>query len=476
MIGTDLIASSLWPVLCLIITASVVLLLDVSPWRGFSKVLSLVGVIISLFLSFGLLGKDLSSFGGRFVVDNLSLSFYITILVGTALALLISFDFLAKHKLPEGEYYPLMLLATSGAMVMASARDLIVLILGLEIMSLAVYVLATWRQEEETSEEAGMKYFLLGAFASAFFIYGIALVYGATGSFSYQAILSAISAESFQSGLLASLGALFILSAFGFKVALVPFHQWAPDVYTGAPTSVTAFMSVVVKAGAFAAFLPFAMLALPQLSPALLQILSFLIAATLIIANFSALMQRSVKRMLAYSAVAHAGYLAMALLAQPDIASKAVSWYMLAYTLMTLGAFAILALLGEGEDNYESFAGLYHTRPFLAVAMTVFMLSLAGIPPFAGFYAKLLVFQAAVSGGYAWLAVLGIITSIIALLYYVRVVMSIFFNDSARRLTPVTRPASLIALGIALLGTILLGLAPQLWYQFLTKAAVLAGL
>jgi len=304
------------PPLVLLVTAS----LAVVAGLGFKSTrpvafFSLAGVLVALVLNAQLLGRGepLSAFGLRYLADTSALAFNTLILVGTALVLLMSFDALERG-LGGFEFYPLLLLSATGGMVMAAAGDFITLLLGLEILSLAVYVLSAWRPNARESEEAGMKYFLLGAFASAFLIYGTALMYGATGQFTYLGVVQQLQAEAFSQGVLATLAGAFILGGLAFKAAFVPFHQWSPDVYTGAPMPVTAFMSVVVKAAAFAALLRVFATIYPDLNGALTQALVVLVALTLIVGNLAALAQRSVKRLLAYSAVAHAGYLGLALL------------------------------------------------------------------------------------------------------------------------------------------------------------------
>ncbi len=468
LIGTDFVTASLVPPVLLLLTASFVLLRGL--WWPSGKqaaLFSFLGLAYALFansLLFGqikLYGGEISSFGGRYVIDDFALAFNLVILLGTTLALLVSFDYLKRFKLDQLEYYPLMLLSACGAMLMAAAKDLIVLVLALEIMSLAVYVLSAWRQEARESEEAGIKYFLLGAFASAFFIYGIALSYGATGTFTYEGILAAVNSEGFDQGVLLSLGLGFVLVGLGFKAALVPFHQWAPDVYTGAPTPVTAFMSVVVKTAAFAAIARFATMAFPDVSPALNQLFIVLVVLTLVVANFVALEQKSLKRMLAYSAVAHAGYLGMGIVAGNE---SAVIWYLAAYTFMNVGAFAVLSLISNSDDkgdNLEEITGLGKHRPIMALAMSIFLLSLAGIPPFAGFFAKFLVFQATLEAGYIWLAVLGILTSVVAIIYYMRFMIAMY---SPKEVTPLKEdlksPVAFLVIVVAAVVTVFLGFLP----------------
>ncbi|ADI16068.1 NADH-quinone oxidoreductase subunit N [Truepera radiovictrix] len=479
---------TLAPPLALLVTACIGIVFGI----GFrstrpTALLSLVGVGVAFLFTVLLLGRSgagetLSSFGLRYLADQAALTFNVVILLGTALTLFMSYTYLGRARLEHAEFYPLVLLSATGAMVMAAAGDFITLLLGLEILSLAVYVLSAWRQGVRESEEAGMKYFLLGAFASAFLIYGIALMYGATGHFTYAGVVALLSAEGFDQPLLAALGGVFILAGLAFKAAFAPFHQWAPDVYTGAPTPVTAFMSVVVKAAAFAALLRVFATVFPALGAVVPVIFAVLVGLTMVIGNLSALVQRSVKRMLAYSAVAHAGYLGLAVLAAGQGANsgaQAVVWYLLAYTLMNAGALAVMTLITDPNDHgddLERLAGLGRTRPYLAALMAVFMLSLAGIPPLAGFVGKVLVFQAAIQAGYLELAVLGIVTSIVAVVYYFRVVGAMYFREAEYEPQRARSQMTNVALGVAALGTVLLGLLPGWWYGWLSVGGpLLAG-
>lgn len=440
---------------------------------GFSAALTL-----HLFAQESATGIAISSFGLQYQADALSTGLTLVILLGAALAILMSYDYLRRSGLEYPEYYPLIALSSTGAIVMASAGDLIILVLGLEIMSLAVYVLSTWRQDARESEEAGMKYFLLGAFASAFMIYGVALLYGATGSFGYQAIAAALLGEGFASGLYAALGAMMVLAGLAFKVAFVPFHQWAPDVYTGAPTPVAAFMSVAVKAAAFAALLRFSLLLLPALPAVVSSLVAVMVALTLIVGNLGALLQRGLKRMLAYSAVAHAGYLGLAVLAVSAAGARAAIWYLTAYALMNAGAFAVLTLLTDKNDKgdaLERLAGLGYTRPGLAAALSIFLLSLAGIPLFAGFVGKVLVFQAAIRAGYLALAVLGILTSIVAVVYYLRPISYMYFREPEYEPLPVDSRATRYAIVAAAALTVLLGIVPGWSYGVLALGRSVVG-
>ena len=440
-----------------------------------TAVISLVGIAVAGLLNLNLFmetrfGGDFSAFGTRFIADVPALGFNFVILLGTALAVLVSYEYLGRTDLEHPEYYPLMLLSATGAMVMAGAGDLITLVLGLEILSLAVYVLTAWRTSARESEEAGMKYFLLGAFASAFLIYGTALVYGATGSFRYVDLVAAVTVDGFPSLLLASLGGFFVLGGLAFKASLAPFHQWAPDAYTGAPTPVTTYMSVVVKTAAFAALLRVAVAFFPNLMPGFVTTFAVLVGLTMIVGNFGALLQSGVKRMLAYSAVAHAGYLGLAVLAADTVGFRAAGWYLLAYTLMNAGAFAVLTLISDRSDRGDDlarFAGLGRSRPALALAFTIFLLSLTGIPPLAGFVGKVLVFQAAISAGYAPLAVVGILTSVVAAVYYFRVIAYMYFREPEYEPLGVGGRVTGATVAFAAGATVLLGILPGWWYQLL---------
>lgn len=474
--------SVLSPLLILLGFALLTLLLAV--FQGDREVVSgiaLVGVASAAVFAFHLLmeaqhGNAEAGFGLRYLADVHASALTLVILLGTALAILVGHGTLRRLGLDHPEYNPLLLLAAVGGIVMVSAGDLITLLLGLEILSLAVYALAAWRTDVRVSQEAGIKYFLLGAFASALFIYGIALTFGAGGTFDYVGLMAAFTDPAFEAHVTALLGAVLIIAGLGFKVAFVPFHQWAPDVYTGAPTAVTAFMAVVVKAAAFGALLRIASTLFASLEPLALGaivpgVLAALIAATLLIGNLGALLQPGVKRMLAYSAVAHAGYLGLAVLAADDLGIAAAGFYLAAYAFMSAGAFAVLSQIMDDDergDAIERFAGLGRTRPYLAAAMAVCLLSLAGIPPLAGFIAKVLVLQAAIAAGHAALAVVAIAASVVGVVYYARVVVAMYFRepDGAAGRLPERRDARPIhvAIGIAVVGTVLLGLLPGLWY------------
>lgn len=484
---TDLTLLAIAPLVILLVTAAAALLsgLTVRDARATGAV-ALVGLVLAgVFAALQLADartEPIAAFGLRLLVDVPAAALSLVILAGAALAVLVAWDYLGPARLDAPEYYPLVLLSTIGALVMVQAGDLIVLLLGLEILSLPVYALSAWRQGNRASEEAGMKYFLLGAFASAFLVYGIALTYGGTGAFHYAGIAAALAGGA---GPLVLLGGGLVLVGLGFKASLAPFHQWAPDAYTGAPTSVTAYMSVVVKAAAFGALVRVFALAWPGALAELDVVLAVLVALTLLAGNFAALLQSSVKRMLAYSAVAHAGYLGLGVLAAgtlsatgADLGTRAVVGYLLAYTVMNAGAFAVLTLVAGADDRHdriEAWNGLGRRRPGLAAAMTLFLLSLAGIPPLVGFTGKILVFGAAIEAGWISLAVLAILTSVVAIVYYFRLVAAMWFRDGEGA-TVARSPATNWAIGLAVLGTVALGLAPNLWVGLLEGGrAILAG-
>ncbi len=432
----------------LLITASLALLVGV-----FNRASRLGGSIAILGLTvaagfgvFDLLQRGSATqnyFGLQWHAGPVATAIALTILLGALLSLLIGWNAAGAYGVERPEYETLVVLATLGGVVMAHAGDFIVLLLGLEILSLSVYALAAWNPRA-SEEEAGMKYFLLGAFASAILIYGMALTYGATGSFAFDTIGASLGSENV--GLLAVAGSLLILIGLAFKMSFAPFHQWAPDVYVGASMPVTAFMSLVVKAAAFGAALRVVTAAWPNVDGVVLQGLAVLIAATLVVGNFGALVQPTVKRILAYSAVAHAGYLGLGLLAahQGVVGANAVAWYLLAYTAMTAGAFAVAyAVSGDdaAADEVDRWRGLGAAKPGAAIAMTLFLASLAGIPPLAGFFGKFLVIQAAFDAGWVWLAVLALVSAVVAVLYYGRIVIAIWRDGRLGR--DVTLPARL---------------------------------
>jgi NADH-quinone oxidoreductase subunit N len=394
--------------------------------------LSLVGVLLAAVANGWLYGVTEVGNISMIAVDGFRLFANWVFLVAAAMGILVSFSYVYRQRLQAGEFYGLILLATAGMMFMAAARDLIVIFLGLELMSVAVYALSAFNRRDRRSAEAGLKYFLLGAFSTGFFLYGIALTYGATGSTNVALIAANVGGP--RQGLLL-FGVAFLAIGFGFKVAAVPFHMWTPDVYEGAPSPVTAFMSGAVKAGAFAAFLRVFLTAFEGLHDTWGPILWGLAAITMVTANLVALVQTSMKRMLAYSSIAHAGYLLVAITAANETAAAGLLFYLLVYTIMNIGAFAVVIAVGrQGEENplIEDYAGLGHRQPLLGVLLTLFLLSLAGFPGTGGFIGKIYLLRGALDAELWSLAVLLVLTTVVSYYYYLRVAWFAWMRESLR--------------------------------------------
>jgi NADH-quinone oxidoreductase subunit N len=481
---TDLLLIS--PQLWVIALAMIVLVAD-AVWPRLNKRGLANGCLLGLLVAAALVawqwpgGEVRTVMNGMLLPDVYTGFFNLLFIIGSAISILLSVDYLEREGIALGEYYALLLFTTVGMMVMASASNLIVLFLGLEILSISLYVMAGYQKDRLISEEAALKYFLLGAFSSAFFLYGIALTYGAGQNLGLQEIHEhvAVMAEDQSRNNLLIAGVSLMIVGFGFKVAVVPFHIWTPDVYEGAPTAVTAFMSVGAKAAGFAAFVRVLALAFP--TPALSMQISAVIASvatlTMIVGNVVAIAQRNIKRMLAYSSIAHAGYILVGVVAVlrespggQGTGLASVLFYTLAYTFTNLGAFAVvLALRCRGEEvlTLDDFNGLGFRYPGLGALMALFMLSLAGMPPTAGFFGKLYLFRALLNlpenVAMPWLAVVAVLTSVVSFFYYIRVVTNMYMQPEGESAAE-TEYAGRFHLGLGLaasaLGTILLGLFP----------------
>lgn len=372
---------------------------------------------------------------GPVAVDGFRWAADVVFLLATAVAIGLSMDYNAREGITAGESHVLILFATVGMMIMAAARDLMVLFIGLETMSISVYVLVGMNRRSARSAEGALKYFLLGAFSTAFLLYGIALIYGATGSTNLSVIGGRIGALSLGASPMLLVGVALLLVGFAFKLAAAPFHMWAPDVYEGAPTPITAYMAAAVKAAAFAAFLRVWIEAFGHIYTAWHDALWWLAAITMFVGNLVALQQRNLKRMLAYSSIGHTGFLLVAVTAATSQAASAMLFYLFAYTLATMGAFAIIIALGSGEnprERVEDYHGLWNERPGMAIAMTVFMLAMLGFPVFGGmgFFAKWYVLQAAIDAAapQVRLAVMLVLATTISAGYYLYVVMVMFMK------------------------------------------------
>ncbi|BDP41912.1 NADH-quinone oxidoreductase subunit N [Deinococcus aetherius] len=466
------------PILIVLAGALASTVLGFSLPRRALTIINLVMLVLSGVSMVTLWNSGARAFGGSLQADNAALLLGLTILIGSAMTLLVSLDTAYRARVSFPEFDAMLMYSVTGTLIIAFSGDLITMLIGLEIMSLSSYVLATL-QDSRRAEESGLKYFLLGAVGSAILIYGIALVYGGAGSLNYAAIAAQTATLTPGNvGILVG-GALLLLAGFGFKVALAPFHQWTPDVYTGAPTSVSLFLSTVVKVAAFAGMLRVFSGALAA-APGWASTLQVLIAVTLVVGNAAALFQPNFKRMLAYSAVAHTGFLALGLLGTPEVGGAALGYYLLIYTLMTAAALAVVAALQRSEEGMtiNDLRGLYYRHPAYAVALAVCLASLAGLPPFAGFFGKYLVFQAAFQNGYVWLSVLAALASVAALVYYLRPAMLMFMPDRtpAREYPHGERTPTTLTVALGVVGVTVLGILPNLWYGWVANPGVWGAL
>ena len=468
--------SALLPVLIVLAAAAVVLVLDVLPPRDTKSHLggvALAGIIAALLSIVVRWGAETRAFRDMVLLDGYAMFFDLIICYAAALVVMLSMDYLGRTGSESGEYYALVLFSTAGMMLMASAGDLVVVFLSLELMSLSLYVLAGLFKTRLTSGEASMKYFLLGAFASSFLLYGIALLYGATGTTNLDRIAAAAAARGGEPMILIGLGLLLV--GFGFKISSVPFHMWAPDVYEGAPTSITALIATGSKAAAFAALIRVLTVALRGAQADWSALLWALAALTMTVGNVVALAQSNLKRMLAYSSIAHVGYMLMGLVAGGPAGAGAILFYLLAYTFTTIGAFGAIGLCARaGEEAVEvgDYSGLARRHPVLALTLALFLLSLVGIPPLAGFVAKFYLFGSAVRAGYVWLTVLAVLNSAIAAYYYLRVIVYMYMREPDGEGVAVTSSlAGGLALTLAIVGIVVLGLIPAPFAD-LAQAAV----
>ena len=422
-----------------------------------------IGLVGAIAASVFLWKRDVIGFG-VIVIDHYSLFFYITLCAIGLLTILLSSGTARRDRLPMGEYYALMLFSIVGMMMMASTRDLLIIFIALEIMSIGVYVLTGIKRTSAAGAEGAFKYFVLGAFSSAFFLYGIAFAYAVAGTTKLDEIGMRVASTSTSPSVLVILAMVLLLVGFAFKISAVPFHMWTPDAYEGAPTLVTGFMSTAVKAAAFAAFLRVFLSAFEPLHVQWAPVLSAIAALTMLLGTIVGVAQTNVKRMLAYSSIAHGGYLLVGLIAASGAGKASILFDLVAYGITNLGAFGVLAALSTQDRPHEEvrdFAGLSQERPGLAAILTVFLLSLGGFPPTVGFVAKWYIFSAAVQKGMLALAILGVLTSVISVFFYLRIVVMMYMTES--RETAHRPPTSRLAMAgmlIALAVVFYLGVMP----------------
>jgi NADH-quinone oxidoreductase subunit N len=419
------------------------------------------------------------AFSGMLVVDGFSTFFRVLVTGVGILTVLASYRYLAREGAETGEYHALLLFSISGQCVMATANELIMIFIGLEISSIASYVMAGYLRDDKRNNEAALKYFLLGSFATAFFLYGVALIYGMTGSTNLAAIRGLItSGQGSPSSALLGVSAALMFVGLAFKVSGAPFQIWAPDVYQGAPAPVSAFLSAGPKAAAFAVFLRIFMTAFEPIGANWEPLVWLSALLSMTIGNFAALTQSNVKRMLAYSSIAHAGYVLVAVTARSQPGTAAAMFYLAAYALMNIGAFAVVVhLSGKGERflNIEDFAGLAERQPVTAALLSIFLLSLIGVPLTGGFFGKFYIFKAALESHLVWLSVLGLLNSAVAAYYYLRILVMMYMHEPSEAANTV-EPLP-VGLGAALIlpaiGTLLLGIFPSALLEFADRSAVL---
>jgi NADH-quinone oxidoreductase subunit N len=453
---------ALAPLIIIVSGALVVMLLEVFILRKNKDYLGYISILFLLFCGYiclSFLNRNHSYFGGRLVLDNLALFLGFILILGTLLVILISMKYISLQGMNVGEYYTMMLLALSGMFIMISTSDLLVIFLGLEVLSISSYVLAGLKRGDQKSSEAAVKYFLLGSFASAFIVFGLALLYGASQSTQIGVMISAFSSPS----ALGLAGLSLLIIGFGFKIAVVPFHMWTPDVYEGSPTPVTAFFSIGPKTVGFAVlirlFYPYWVSAAD--SKAVFVILWVIAALTMIIGNLIALRQTNVKRILAYSSIAHAGYILIAILARDY---TGLVFYLTVYLFMNIGAFSAVIAMGKKGEEYVSlddYAGIGFKYPWIGATFTVFLISLAGFPPTGGFLAKFYIFSSAVGEGLIPLVIIAVLASAVSVYYYLRIVVVMYFKQPVRDISiHAENPALFFVLFFCLYGVLQMGIYP----------------
>ena len=427
-------------------------------------IFSAITLLISGILGISTFGLHGIGFNGMVTGGGFAAYFDILFSIGGLLTILTSRQYLQRENIEHDEFYSLVLFAVAGMMLIAHSNHLLILFIGIEVMSVSFYILSGYMRNNAKSVESSLKYFLLGAFATGFLVYGIALIYGSTGSMDYNQIALNINNNALNFPALLPVGVALIVIGLSFKAAAFPFHQWAPDVYQGAPTIVTAFMSTAGKAAAFAAFIPIVTVLMPSAPVKLQMIFAVMSAATMLIGNISALAQSNIKRMLAFSSVAHAGYIMMGLVSGSQYGYGGIVFYLTAYMFMQIGSFIIVAILERNGEKYlelSDYAGLSKRHPVLAAFMKIFMLSLAGIPPFAGFFGKYFLFTAAIDAGFLWLTLVGVLSSIISVYFYIGLIVKMYFTEPEGQREDNEVGMSGLSLIITIAGVIVLGILPS---------------
>ena len=427
-------------------------------------IFSAITLLISGILGISTFGLHGIGFNGMVTGGGFAAYFDILFSIGGLLTILTSRQYLQRENIEHDEFYSLVLFAVAGMMLIAHSNHLLILFIGIEVMSVSFYILSGYMRNNAKSVESSLKYFLLGAFATGFLVYGIALIYGSTGSMDYNQIALNINNNALNFPALLPVGVALIVIGLSFKAAAFPFHQWAPDVYQGAPTIVTAFMSTAGKAAAFAAFIPIVTVLMPSAPVKLQMIFAVMSVATMLIGNISALAQTNIKRMLAFSSVAHAGYIMMGLVSGSQYGYSGIVFYLTAYMFMQIGSFIIVAILERNGEKYlelSDYAGLSKRHPVLAAFMTIFMFSLAGIPPFAGFFGKYFLFTAAIDAGFLWLTLVGVLSSIISVYFYIGLIVKMYFTEPEGQREDNEVGMSALSLIITIAGVIVLGILPS---------------
>ena len=467
------------PEIIVIVGACVLLLIAPVKGRRFGPLFfwsSLATVIAAAATTFALAGEPRLVYSGMFVVDDFSVFFKMVFYLATGLCVLMSPRYLEEEDIARGEYYVLMLFALAGMMIMASGLDLLSIYVGMELQALCIYVLTGFIRKEKRSNEAALKYVILGSVSSGIFLYGLSLVYGITGTTQLTDMAAALVTGGAHDPALV-LATVFLVTGLLFKVGAVPLHMWVPDVYEGAPTTITAFMSVAAKAAAFAILLRIFLDAMAPVAEIWVVVVAVIAVLTMALGSFVALVQTNIKRMLAYSSIAHAGFVLLGLVAGGPDGVASVMLYLLIYAFMNLGIFAIIIMMNTGDvsgEAIEDYAGFAKSHRGLALLMLIFLFSLAGIPPTAGFFAKFYILVALVEQGYVGLAVIAVLLSAVAAFFYIRIVMLMYMKEEAQPFDLALTPSLRLAIAITAAGTVGIGLLPS-WFLDLAQGSVFLG-